>query len=304
MPKGNQNLSVLVTGATGRQGGSVVRALLKKGCHVRAFTRNPDTPAALELQQYGVDFAVGDFEDPSSIARAAKKVDAVFLMTTSFEKGPEAEVQQGISVIDAVKKAGVKHIILTSVASANKSTGIPHFDSKYEVEHHLEASGVPYTIIAPVSFMENFLSPMALPSLREGVISMVLPPERTQQIIAVADIGSFAATVIERKDECIGMRYDIASEEITGPQIAEILTRVTGREISYIERSMDEMRTMGADFAKMYEWVLNVGYSVDIPALHEQFPEVGWHTFESWAMAQDWTQILEEKEEPDRQMYV
>jgi uncharacterized protein YbjT (DUF2867 family) len=305
MPKDKSSQTVLVTGATGRQGGSVARALLKKGFHVRAFTRNLCSPAAVELHEYGVELWEGNFEDVDTIEKAAKKVDAVYVMTTSFEAGPEAEVQQGKNVIDGVKKAGVKHIILSSVASANQSTGIPHFDSKYAVEQHLEESGVPYTIIAPVAFMDNFISPMSLPGLRAGRISNVLPGDRTQQMIAVADIGSFAAAVIQRKDECLGMRYDIASEEITGPQIAEILTQVTGREITYVVRSLEEAQGgMPADLSRMYEWMLNAGYNVDILTLHERFPEVEWHTFESWAAGQDWATLLEDKPETEPEMYV
>jgi len=304
MPKDKSSKTILVTGATGRQGGSAARALLKKGNRVRAFTRNLCSPAALELRDYGVELFEGNFEDIDTIEKAAKKVDAVFVMTTSFEAGPEAEVQQGKNVIDGVKKAGVKHIVLTSVASANQGTGIPHFDSKYAVEQYLEGSGVPYTIIAPVSFMDNFISPMALPGLRVGRISNVLPEDRTQQVVAVADIGAFAAAVILRKDECVGMRYDIASEEITGPQIAEVLTQATGREIQYVVRSLEEAQGgMPADLGKMYEWILNVGYNVDIPALHERFPEVEWHTFESWAVGQDWATLLEEKREAESEMY-
>jgi uncharacterized protein YbjT (DUF2867 family) len=209
----------------------VARALLKKGYRVRAFTRNLCSPAAVELHEYGVELWEGNFEDIDTIEKAAKKTDAVYVMTTSFEGGPEAEVQQGKNVIDGVKKAGVKHIVMSSVASANQSTGIPHFDSKYAVEQHLEESGVPYTIVAPVAFMDNFISPMSLPGLRAGSISNVLPEDRTQQMVAVADIGAFAAAVLQRKDDCLGMRYDIASEEITGPQIAEILTHVTGQDV-------------------------------------------------------------------------
>src|SRR5712671_7170711 len=124
----------LVAGATGKQGGAVVEALLTRGHQVRALTRNPASPAAIRLREQGVEIAVGDFTDHDSLVRAIRGADAVYAMSTPYEQGPENETAQGITMTDAAKAAGVAHLISSSVASANRATGIPHFDSKYAVE--------------------------------------------------------------------------------------------------------------------------------------------------------------------------
>ncbi|MEJ2295662.1 MAG: NmrA/HSCARG family protein, partial [Candidatus Lokiarchaeota archaeon] len=197
-------LFVLVTGATGKQGGSVVRALLDYGHRVRGLTREPNSEKARSLEEKGVEIVKGDFNDPDSIRKAMKDVDAVFLMGTSFEEGVEAEIKHGITVADIAKEENLKHLVYTSVSSANKSTGIPHFDSKFKVEEHIRKIGIPYTIIRPVSFMENFLAPWTIPKLMEGLIEGPLSPDRKSQSIAVRDIGRFVLYVLENREQFFG----------------------------------------------------------------------------------------------------
>jgi uncharacterized protein YbjT (DUF2867 family) len=115
---------VLVTGATGKQGGAVVNALLARGHQVRALTRNSASPAANRLRQQGVEIAVGDFTNRDSLLRAARGADAVYAMSTPYEQGAEKEIAQGMTITDAAKAAGVAHFIYSSVASANRATGI------------------------------------------------------------------------------------------------------------------------------------------------------------------------------------
>jgi uncharacterized protein YbjT (DUF2867 family) len=284
-----QSKLVLVTGATGKQGGAVVEALLTRGHHVRALTRNAASPAAKRLREQRVEIAVGDFTDHDALVRAARGVDAVYAMSTPYEQGAEQETAQGLTITDAAKAAGVAHLIYSSVASANRATGIPHFDSKYEVEKHLQASAVPYTIVAPVSFMENLLQPWILSSLRQGKLAMALPARRSLQQIAVADIGAFVAAVIERGDTVFGRRFDIAGDELTGEEAAAILSKVTGREVRYEEFPADVLHAQSEDLALMLEWFDRTGYAADIESLRRDFPVVKWHTFEEWARKQDWS---------------
>jgi uncharacterized protein YbjT (DUF2867 family) len=288
----SDSLSVLVSGATGQQGGALARVLLEKGHRVRAFVRRPDSPEAAELERLGAELAQGDFEEPSTIERAARSMDAVFVVATPFEAGMEAETRHGIAVADAAKTAGVGHLVYSSVANADKDTGIPHFDSKREVEEHVERLGVPYTIVAPVYFMENLLAPWTLPELKEGRLPMALPSSRPLQQIALSDIAAFTALVLEKREEFEGRRVDIASDELAGEEVAEVLTRVTGPEIHYVELPLEQVRqAMGEDGARMFEWFDQVGYSADIAALRRDHPEVGWHTFEGWAKEQEWSAL-------------
>jgi uncharacterized protein YbjT (DUF2867 family) len=286
---------VLVAGATGNQGGAVVRALLTRGHQVRALTRNSASPAANRLRERGVEIAVGDFGDHDSLVRAARGADAVYAMSTPYEQGAENETAQGITITDAVKAAGVAHFIYSSVASANRSTGIRHFDGKYAVEKHLQASGVPYTIVAPVFFMENVLQPWMLSGLRQGKLAMALPASRALQEIAVADIGTFVAAVIERKDAVFGRRFDIAGDELTGTAAAAILSKATGREVHYEGFPPDVLRAQSEDLAAMFKWFDSTGYTADIKSLRRDFPEVKWHTFEQWARQQDWSVLDQAK---------
>src|SRR5918997_6440737 len=133
----SDSLSVLVCGATGQQGGALARVLLDKGHRVRALVRRPASPEARELEHLGAELAEGDFEEPSTIEDAAKGMDAVFLVATPFEAGTEVETRHGIAAADAARAAGVSHLVYSSVADADKDTGIPHFDSKREVEEHI-----------------------------------------------------------------------------------------------------------------------------------------------------------------------
>ena len=285
----SQSKLVLVTGATGNQGGAVVEALLTRGHQVRALTRNATSPAANRLRERGVEIAVGDFTDHDSLVRAAHGADAVYAMSTPQEHGAKIEIAQGITITDAAKVAGVAHFVYSSVAGANRATGIPHFDGKYAVEKHLQASGVPYTIVAPVFFMENLLQPWMLSGLRQGKLAMAMPASRSLQQITVADIGAFVAAVIERNDTVFGRRFEIAGDELTGQEAAAILSKVMGRAVRYEGFPPDVLRAQNEDLARMFEWFDHTGYAAKLKSLRCDFPEVTWHTFEEWARKQDWS---------------
>lgn len=285
-------LSVLVTGATGNQGGAVARALLKKGHKVRALTRKPDSAGALALKQLGAELAVGNFDERDALVRAMTGVDAVFIMSTPFEAGEETETRQGIAAVDAAKAARVKHIVYTSVSDANTKTGIPHFESKARVEEYLAQADVPYTIIAPVFFTENLVGPWLGQGLKHGVVSISLPAKRSMQSITVEEIGAFGALVIDRRDAFLGKRFNIGSVEVTGEQVAEIFSRVTGKPFRFMELPLAQLRSRSEDAAFMFEWMDKKGYTADIAALRRDYPEVGWRSFEDWARAQDWKKLL------------
>ena len=159
--------SVLVTGATGQQGGALARHLRNYGYRVIALTRRTDSPAAKTLEDIGAELAVGDFDDPASLEAAARQADTVFAMATPFEAGPDAS-PPGHEPGGRRETAGVRHFVYSSVAGADRLTGIPHFDSKHEVEHYVRRSNLPYTIVGPTFFMENFTGPMFREGLEAG----------------------------------------------------------------------------------------------------------------------------------------
>ena len=280
---------VLVTGATGQQGGAVVQALLARGHRVRGLTRNALSASAQRLAARGVEVAAGDFTDYDSLVRAATGVDAIYAMSTPFEKGMDAETAQGLAITEAAKQAGVGHLVYSSVSDADRETGIPHFDSKYAVEKAIRASGVPFTISAPVFFMDNFLQPWMGLDPAAGTLSMALPGTRALQQIAVADIGAFATALIERREAVFGQRFNIAGDELTGDETAAVFSKITGRAIRYQGFSPDAMRAHSEDMALMFEWFDTTGYSADIAGLRRDFPEVAWQDLAGWAARQDWS---------------
>ncbi len=284
--------TILVTGATGKQGGAVVKALMKKGYKIKALTRNPSSKAAIGLHDSGVEIIVGDLIHEDSLESALSGVNIVFAVTTPFQSNHENEVAQGVNMVDAAKAAGVGHFVFSSVASADKRTGIPHFETKYKVEQYLSGSGVPHTIIGPTAFMENFIQPFAIPNLRQGKIARGLPASRAVQLIATEDIGSFAVYTMEHREAFLGKRIDIAGDQLTGEETAAVLSKVIGKPLKYEAFPPENLRAQSPDLAIMLEWQVKHDYAADIKSLRKNYPEVGWNTFEEWAKAINWKALL------------
>src|SRR5450755_4320072 len=284
-----QKLTVVVTGSTGKQGGAVARGLLERGHQVRAITRDPSSSQAKSLANAGATIVAASLEDTAAITKALEGATSLFAMTTPFG-GADVETRQGVAAADAAKAAGV-HLVFTSVGSANRQTGVPHFESKYEVEKHIAKLGIRATILAPVFFMENLY--FGKEQLAKGIYGSTLPPTRTLAQVAVADIGAVAVRVLEDAGRFTGKRFDLASDELTGDDALAILSRVIGRPFAYFQVPLDVIRQhMGDDAVKMYEWFDRVGYTADRAALGREFPDVAFQDFESWAKAQDWNALL------------
>lgn len=287
----DKSLLILVTGATGNQGGVVLRHLKARGHRLRALVRDRTRPAAKALQNQGIEVFQGNFDDAASLEQASQFVDAAFLMSTPLE-GADLERQRGIAAVDGLRAADVPYVVYSSVASASQHTGIPHFDSKFAVEHHLRNSGTPFAIVAPVAFMENAIAPYALPGLRQGQYGFGVPGDKPVQMVALNDLGAFDTCVLENSARFRGQRVEVASDELTPTQVAEILTRRTGRSIQFRPVPLEAVRQRSADTAKMAEWLGQHGYTVDIPRLRHDYPDIGWHRFDEWAGEQDWARLL------------
>nr|ASA49576.1 NmrA family protein [Actinoallomurus sp.] len=291
--------TVLVTGATGNQGGATARHLLKRGHTVRAFTRHPEANAARTLAAQGAELVQGDFDDAASLRAAADGVDAVFAMGTPLEAGPEVEERQALAVIDASVAAGVPHIVYTSAAAADRGIGISWFDSKHRVEKAVAKLDTRWTILAPAVFMDVVKQSHSLAALRNGMLVMALPPDRPLQYVDFDDIGAFAAKAIENPEAFHGWRFELASDELTGPELARILSDASGRSIAYSEVSVEQLASYGGEeLGKMFDWFTKVGFGIDIARLHADHPEIPWHSFAAWAGAQSWD-VLDEQPEGD-----
>lgn len=279
--------TVLVGGATGRLG-AVVPVLFRRGHSVRALTRETGSPAAENLRDLGAEVVHGDFDRPESIEAAAGSVDAAFFTGTAHRAGPEGEARHGKAFADAVAAAGVPHVVYSSGAGADQATGLPVFESKFAVEQRIRTLGLAATVLAPVYFMENVFNPWNLPLLEAGKLPVALPPRRRLQQIPIVDVVHFAALVIERPDDFIGRRIELASDELSGAEAAERLSHVLGR---HVEVAQLDLEALGPGMRALFSWLDRVGHDVDIEALRARYPEVRWHSFEDWAAQQDWSAI-------------
>lgn len=285
--------TVLVTGATGNQGGAVTDALLEKGMQVRALVRDPSESKAKILLNRGVEVVKGDLDEQRTVEAAAKGVDAVFILTTPFAPGVgiEGEIRQGRTIIDALRRSNVPHVVYSSVGDADRNTGVPHFDSKADGERYLTASGLPATITAPVFFADNVLFPWNIQDLSAGRFRQALPADRKLQMVSLRDIGRFNAAIIERGPEMAGRRINYAGDELTPKEMTAVLAATIGRQLEYELQPMGEVRAMSEDMESMYKWFDRVGFSADITGLRREFPEVGWLSFAQWAETQDCSQV-------------
>ena len=280
---------LFVAGATGQQGGSVVRALLEKGHEVYGLTRNSNSERAQTLTNQGVKIVQGNLDQPDALKEYFESVDAIFLVGSSFEGGVEAETAQGIRIIEAAKAAETPHLVYSSVAAANENTGIPHFDSKYKIEQRLVNSGLSHTIIAPAYFYDNMLAPFVLPGLQQGVFSQAMPADLPLQSVSVKNIGELAAEALESPENFAGKRINLSGDELTGEQYAKAISAASGRDIKYVEAPIEQVRQFSEEMALMYEWFVSKGYSTDIEKLKSDYPQVKWESFAQWAGRQDWS---------------
>ena len=282
----NAERLILVSGATGQQGGAVARSLLKRGFSVRALTRDPEKPEAQALAEGGAELARGDLEDRSSLEGALEGVYGVFSVQNFYEGGYEGEVRQGKTLADAAKAAGARHVVYSSVGSAHRETGIPHFDSKWEIEQYKREIDLPYTVLRPVFFMQNW-EMMRDQILESGTLAQPLDPDKPLQQINVEDTGAFAAIVFENPDEWLGREVDLAGDELTMPEVAEAMSLVTGREVEYYQVPWDQFeKQMGEEFTVMYRWFNEVGYEANIGVLREAYPELS--TLEQYLRRHGW----------------
>lgn len=275
------NKVILVTGATGQQGGAAARHLLKDGWKVRALVRDESKDAAVELKKLGAELITGDMADPASIEKALYDVYGIFNVQNFWQHGYEGELKQAKIVIEASKKAGVKHFVMSSVGGADRNTKIPHFEVKFEAETLIKSLGLPFTIIRPVFFMENF-NTWFKPTEADGKITlnMAIKKDTKLQIIAVDDIGAIAAIIFNDPEKYTGKEIEIAGDELTLAEMADKFTKAYGKEVTYNELPVDIVRSNSPEMADMFQWFIDKGYEADIKNLKSLYP--GLTSMESW----------------------
>ncbi|MET1073931.1 MAG: NmrA family NAD(P)-binding protein [Umezawaea sp.] len=292
---------VLVTGSTGRQGGSTTRALLAAGIPVRALVRDPSTARAKAVEALGAELVTGDLLDRDSVIRAAQGAQAVFSVQmpafTAEGFDFDDEVTQGATLVAAAKAAGVPQFIHTSVTGAGRHNDGPEWtesrwssttrslDAKAAVQDRVREAGFPrWTIIKPGFFMENFLPSMGFlfPRGVAGGLVSVLNPDTHLSQAAVQDIGEAAAAAIADPDRFHRVELEFASDYLTMTEIAEVLSRALDTPLSAPDMTEDQalaagMPAMGASHERLNQ--------IGQPARPEYATALGipLTTFDAWA---------------------
>lgn len=269
----NGKQPIFVFGATGRQGGSVAKALLKVGWPVRALVLNSTDAASLELEITGVELVQGAFEDTDVIRAAMKDTYGVFSVLPA-NLAAEDEVRYGISIADLAAEIGVDHLVYSSGASVgDELTGVARFDAKPRIEAHVRELRITTTIVRPMIFMEMLVRPGF--GLDEGRLVSLIRPDHSIQLTAVEDIGKFVAAVFADKTRFGGMTLKIASDRVTGHELEAALTEGAGRPIAYA-RFSDDVLAANADLAHMAKSLEDgpLAEHVDLNAMREINPEL------------------------------
>ncbi|MGB3444714.1 MAG: NmrA family NAD(P)-binding protein [Actinophytocola sp.] len=292
---------VLVTGATGRQGGATTRALRAAGVPVRALVRDPGTDRAKAVEALGVELVTGDLHDLDSVIRAAKGTHAVFsvqmpaITADGFDFA--GEVVQGRNLVAGAKAAGVPQFVHSSVTGAGQHTEAPGWaegrwasmaptlGAKSAIQDEVRAAGFPsWTLLKPGFFMANFLPSMGFlfPRGIEGGLVSVLHPQTRLSLVATEDVGTAAAMAIAEPERFDGVELELASDHLSMTEIAEVLSRTLGTELSAPDMTEEEafaagMPPMGAS----HEW-LN---AVPQPGRPEYARDLGipLTSFDTWA---------------------
>jgi len=279
---------ILITGATGRQGGAVARELLASGQSLRVMTRKPDNESARALAKRGAEVVQGDLDDPSSLRRALEGVWGVFAVQNTWEAGVEREEEQGKRLAELARELGVKHYVYSSVASAHRKTGIPHFENKWRVEEKVRSLGFPsWTILRPVFFMENWLTPSFKPAIDQGKLAVAIAPDTVLQMIAVADIGRYGRLAFEKARELNAQAIDIAGDGMTMSKAAEVITAASGKRVVFERAPIEQVRQFSEDYAIMLEWFDRAGYNAAIKGNAKKYG-IAPTPFKDWAHSVDW----------------
>ena len=252
---------IAISGATGQQGGATARELSGKGFMLRALTRKPDSDAAKALAAQGAEVVHVELDDEASVRKALQGAWGAYAVQNTWTAGVDGEEAQGHRFAKIAKEAGVQHYVYASVASADRQTGIPHFENKFRVENTIRSLNFPsYAIIRPVFFFSNLPSPWFLNG--DKLVSALQPSTRLQ-MIDVADIGKYGALAFT-DPRFRNLELDIAGDEVTLPQAADAIGNALGRKVEYLQIPISEVRKNSDDFAKMLEWFEAVGYDADI----------------------------------------
>ena len=266
----------LLTGGTGNQGGAVAKELSAKGFIVKVLTRNKNSAKAQTLKKLNIELVEGDLNNAETYRKHLKDLYGIFSVQT-FEDGVNKEVKQGITLANVAKEVGVKHFLYASVFGANLNTGVPHMDSKFQIENHIKQIGIPYTIIRPTSLYENFLIPQVKKGIIKGKLVQPINIDTIQQYIAAYDIGKAAAKIFSHSEKYLGRTIPLATEQLSTQEIADTFSKVMNKKIEYKKLPVVITRLfLGNGLYKMFKWIneKSVFKREDVESTRKEFPNL------------------------------
>ena len=273
--KDKSTQTIAITGITGSQGGAAARALLQEGWKIRGLTRNPKRKQAAALADLGAVLIQGNMGDPEALERLFDGVYGVYGVTDFFRNGIDKEIEHGKLIADTAKKTGVKHLIFASAASSDQDTGIPHFDSKWQIEQHIETLGIPATILRPTIFMEDLTEMKYFPPGGWGMMMKIIGPQRPLKWIAVDSIGAVAAAVFADPDTYIGKKIPLVGDTKSIAEARDIFKKVDGKTPFKISMPVWLFRRMvSKELTLMYEWLSRHDLEGDIDAVRKIHPDL------------------------------
>lgn len=276
------NKTIFVTGGTGNQGGAVAKNLSLHGFTVKALTRNPNSAKSLSLKKLNIELVKGDLDDADTYREHLRDAYGIFSVQ-SFENGVQKEIQQGITLATLAKELDIKHFLYSSVMGAHLHTGVPHMDSKFKIENFIRQNELPFTIIRPTSFYENFLIPQVKKGILKGKLVQPIDRNTIQHYIAAEDIGNVAAKIFLNRNEYVGKTIPLATEQLSTQEVADTFSEVLNKKIEYKKLPVLITRLfLGKDLYKMFKWVneKSILSKEDIHTTKKEFP--GMLSLKDW----------------------
>lgn len=259
-----RNGVVVVTGATGRQGRAVARALLGAGWPVRAVTRHPAKPAARNLAAAGAELALADMEDPASLDRAFTGAYAVYSVQNFMTSGLAGEVRQGRNVGDAAHRTGIQHLVQGSAGTGERGTGVGSFESKLDIEEHLAELGLPVTVLRPMAFMELMTDRAFFPPAGVWHVWPTLAGWNFRvPWLSCHDLGRIAERVFAQPERFVGQQLNLIADVRSLEECRQIHTRVLGRRPRRFPMPVRLFERFAPDTAALWRWARTARLDLD-----------------------------------------
>ncbi|MCP4976067.1 MAG: NmrA/HSCARG family protein [Maribacter sp.] len=274
--------TIFITGITGNQGGAVAKYLLNDDHTVIGLTRNANSEKAKQWKAKGVTLVEGDLSAPETFQDQLDKADAIFLVQVLQKK--ENEINQGKRFINAIKPQNKPHLVYSSVLGADRNTGVPHFESKFELEKYIHSKNLRHTILRPASFYENNLYPQVANGIKKGKYVSPLNKDCKQQMIGTDDIGKIAAQVISDDAKYQDKTLSIATDEWKIGDVPKAFSEALNIPVKFKKLPGFITRlAMGKDLSKMFKYMNKNDFKAveNLQNIKDEFSITG--DFKSWA---------------------